>query len=244
MTYLCKTCKEHKPFTDFHKNKYTKTGYEYHCKQCESIKKKSLYHITKAGRDIKAELNKTLPIDINTTLVCTGCKQEKNILEFSVNNKSATGRVHQCKECTNTRMNSLKEKTQRNKGRRERLSSDINFKLACIMRTRLYIALKKNSKKGSSVKLLGCSIDYFKQYIESQFLDDMSWDNWGSVWHLDHILPMRCFDLTNLDELSKVCHHTNMQPLYASLNQEKSDQIVDEDWYIQRGVNRKSPTIS
>jgi hypothetical protein len=62
----------------------------------------------------------------------------------------------------------------------------------------LRTALKNNSKRGSAVKDLGCSIEELKIYLESKFLPGMSWDNWSpDGWHIDHIKPLSKFDLTD-----------------------------------------------
>lgn len=99
---------------------------------------------------------------------------------------------------------------------------DEKFRLARNLRKRLRSAMKDNFKTGSAVSDLGCSIEDFKLYLESKFSDGMSWDNYGREgWHIDHILPLSKFDLTNQEELKKACHYTNLQPLWARDNRRK-----------------------
>ena len=113
--------------------------------------------------------------------------------------------------------------------RKEKMKTDINFKLAVNIRGRLGKAVRYNYKSGSAVKELGCSISEFKAYIEKLFESEMNWSNWGrgpakTSWHLDHIKPLSLFDLSKLDELKKACHYSNMRPMWAEDNIKKGDK--------------------
>jgi len=81
------------------------------------------------------------------------------------------------------------------------------------------------SKIGSAVRDLGCTIPEFIKYIESKFQPGMSWDNYGKEWHLDHIIPLSNFDLTNSEQFRKATHYTNYQPLWKVDNFKKSNKI-------------------
>ena len=109
--------------------------------------------------------------------------------------------------------------------RKKRLSKDINFRISCNLRTRLYIALRNKTKSDSLTGLLGCSIDDFKEYIGSKFKEDMSWDNYGA-WHIDHVKPCASFDLSKEEEQKECFHYTNLQPLWAEDNLKKSSSII------------------
>ena len=98
-------------------------------------------------------------------------------------------------------------------------------KMRVLLRNRLNLAIKNNSKKGSAVSNLGCSIDEFIRFIEQKFTVEMTWDNWGKVWHLDHITPLSRFDLSDEIQFAKACHYTNMQPLFAIDNLKKGNSI-------------------
>lgn len=109
---------------------------------------------------------------------------------------------------------------------RERRKKDINYKIKCNLRNRLYCAVKTNQKLGSAVKDLGCSVEKFKLWIEMHWSKEMSWDNYGQKgWHIDHITPLCQFDLTDSYQFIKASHFTNLQPLWAEDNYSKNRKI-------------------
>ncbi len=85
-------------------------------------------------------------------------------------------------------------------------------------------AITNNQKSGSSVKDLGCTIIYLKQWLENQFKKGMNWGNHGE-WHIDHQIPLSIVDLTNIEDLKQVCHYTNLQPMWADENIKKGCSI-------------------
>ena len=95
--------------------------------------------------------------------------------------------------------------------------------LAARLRGRMHKALRGERSPGSAVRDLGCSIENFRLYIESKFYDGMSWDNQGA-WHLDHIVPLSSFNLTDRAQFLLAAHYTNYQPLWASENHRKSSK--------------------
>lgn len=127
----------------------------------------------------------------------------------------------------------LEIKEQQKEYMKNRRKIDINFKLGCNLRKRIWDALKGNNKSTRTMKLLGCSLDFFKEYFEKQFTKGMNWENYGSgwngkgmkQWHVDHIKPCASFDLTKPSEQHKCFHFSNLQPLWAKENLEKSDKF-------------------
>lgn len=105
---------------------------------------------------------------------------------------------------------------------RNRYKTDINYRLADNLRSRLNSVISRQDRAGSSVKDLGCTVEELKKHLESQFTEGMSWDNYGKGgWEIDHIQPLASFDLTNREDLLKACHYTNLQPLWARDNRSK-----------------------
>jgi hypothetical protein len=105
----------------------------------------------------------------------------------------------------------------------ERLKTDLVFKIKKYLRPRLRSAIKNNYKKGSAVQDLGCSVEFFKEYIGNQFQSGMTWDNWGE-WHLDHKRPLSSFDLSIREQFLQAVHFTNYQPLWAVDNLRKGSK--------------------
>jgi hypothetical protein len=99
----------------------------------------------------------------------------------------------------------------------ERLKTDINFKLRHYLAKRLYTVLQGIDKSESTIRLLGCSVDFLKQHLESKFVEGMSWSNYGK-WHIDHIRPCCSFDLSKPEEQRKCFNWNNLQPLWAKDN--------------------------
>ena len=107
---------------------------------------------------------------------------------------------------------------------KRRRESDPEFKLIWTLRSRLYQALRRGYKFTSAAELVGCSIPELKLKLEKQFTAEMTWDNHGTVWHIDHDRPCASFDLTKLDEQRECFHYTNLQPLLAKDNLKKGDR--------------------
>lgn len=136
------------------------------------------------------------------------------------------------------REESKREQRQEYKKRyaKERIQRDPQFKLACRVRSRLssYLRHYQAKKSAHTLDLLGCSIEDLVGHLESRWLPDMTWENYGMwrrgqpmTWHIDHIRPCASFDLSD-PEQQRICfHYTNLQPLWAIDNMSKNDRL---DW--------------
>lgn len=79
-------------------------------------------------------------------------------------------------------------------------------------------------KSSNSVELVGCSWVALRSHLENQFTDGMSWDNYGTAWHIDHIIPCAKFDLTKPEEQKACFHYSNLRPLCAKKNKQESSR--------------------
>ena len=106
-----------------------------------------------------------------------------------------------------------------------RTSTDPLFKLSRNLRSRLYSALKYQrqanykSSKPSTQDMIGCTFEFFKEYIENLFKPDMTWYN----VHIDHIIPLA--SATTEEELIGLMHYTNCQPLWPIENLSKGCRL-------------------
>lgn len=211
----CTNCKEELLLSFFHKNSKLPSGHYYVCKKCRKLKseknkeKLSAYHkknYKKNSEKIKKRSQDRRLKNPEQTKIYFKKYRVKNLETLALYKK---------------------EYYEKNKAKifqkiKQRSKEDIVFRLKSQLRSRLRKALKRNSKKGSAVEDLGCSIVSLKNYLQNKFKPGMSWDNWSlKGWHIDHIVPLSAFDLTVEEELKKACHYTNLQPLWAKDNHSK-----------------------
>lgn len=214
MEKRCCICKNDLPIGNFGKDKSRGDGYEAKCKVC----KKEISDIyRKTSKDKIAAYEES--------------RKEAKRQYNRIYQKQNKDRINQQKK-DQRRINPIKFRERY----KNRFHTDSQFRLAQNIRTRIRKALERNSKSGKSLDLLGCTILELKVYLENRFLPTMTWENYGALWHIDHIKPCSSFDLTNEGEQRKCFHYTNLQPLFAVTtiidgveyigNLEKSDKLV------------------
>ena len=100
----------------------------------------------------------------------------------------------------------------------------LRHRLSC--RLREVLKFKSLIKNKTHNDIIGCSPEFLKEYLENQFAEGMSWDNHGQYsWHIDHIIPLSSAKTD--EEIYKLCHYTNLQPLWAEENLKKSNKILN-----------------
>lgn len=117
-----------------------------------------------------------------------------------------------------------KLRAYRNEYVKNRMNTDLNYKIKRNCSIRISKAIQRGNKSASTMKLIGCSISNLMSHLESQFTDGMNWGNYGE-WHIDHIIPCASFDLTKDEEQKKCFNYKNLQPLWAEDNLKKSDRL-------------------
>jgi hypothetical protein len=194
---LCDKCSQSKPIDKYRKycgNSYSKT-----CKKClneiDKIRKKNL-------RQKKAETH---------LAKCEKCNEEKTLKDFSKLKK-----FYKKKICLSCYPIFLKE--QKTEWCRKERISNINYRLKKSLAARLRTVLIKND---STMNYIGCNIQYLREWFEYNFTSEMNWDNYGSYWSIDHIIPVCKFDLTVEDEKCKCWNWSNLMPVTVNYNSSK-----------------------
>ena len=187
------------------------------------------------------------------TKVCSKCGIKRNIIEFRKDITKKDGLRPDCKLCVKNyemtqRVNNptlmsekLKKfykdnpekrkeyrknyKPRKREQRKERRNTDPIFNLTNRMRGRLrkYLIILNISKKNKTFEIVGCSPQFLKEHLEKKFVDGMNLEN-RSEWHIDHKIPLS--SAKTEEELYKLCHYTNLQPLWAEENLKKSNKII------------------
>ena len=187
---------------------------------------------------------------------CTKCNTIKSFKDYTPQKAGFMGLRSQCKECdleydkqyqSQTGIRAKRDKTNNSKQYRKkyiaenidwwrkyereyrsnRRKEDMFFKIKGNMSGRLSDLINKRNLSVNTLELIGCDRETFISYIEKQFTEGMTWENYGlKGWHVDHIVPLSSFDLTIESEVKKACHYTNLQPLWWKDNLEKGNKVI------------------
>jgi len=217
-TKVCTGCGETKPATTefWHKQKRGKYGVMSLCKECRNKSRRKEGGII----DIEERFKRGMKVCPRRDCVFNGKEQPLDNFHKCQNNKH--GRTTKCKSCC--RKYNIKNRKRHADRMRERIRNDINYRIEKNLRKRLWDAIKGNNKSASTIKLLGCAVEYLKNHLESQFTEGMNWDNYGK-WHIDHIIPCASFDFTDPFQQRECFHFSNLQPLWAEDNLKKGSNL-------------------
>jgi len=154
-------------------------------------------------------------------------KNKEKIKEYNKNYKN----IHkeEIKEY-NKEYNVNNRKTIQNrqtKNNKERRTNDIKYKLTINLRNRIKKFFK--GEEISSSKYIECSIENFKSWISYQFEYDMSFENYGTLWHLDHVIPCSLFNFNNEIEKYYCFNWSNYRPLYKEKNLSRQNKLSYKD---------------
>ena len=227
ITKICSKCKLEKTIGDFAKHPQTKDGLQCRCNQCRKIDRKKHYEANK-----KTIIDKSKNYREKNREKLTQYSKEyyninrENLLNnkkeyYKKNSKIIYSKLLIYNEKNKTKVNQYKNTYQKKKKKISPL-----YKVKVLMRDRLNKFFKYSTinKNNSTIDIIGCTPKELKEFLEKKFVDGMNWENHGLYgWHIDHIIPLS--SAKSEEELIKLCHYTNLQPLWAKDNLKKYNNL-------------------
>jgi len=233
MEKICKKCNISRDLISFNKDNRNPNGRRNVCKFCKSpealekiriYKKEYSKKYRENNREYFQDYIKKYLIENSNTILENKKEYYKNnrekILEYYHKNKEVLAISN--KKWRDNNKEELKKYKREYESRRK--SKDKLYKLSRSIRSLISISFKNKYtlKSKKTIEILGCSFEEFKLYIEGKFDINMNWENYGTYWHLDHMIPISWAE--NEEELIKLNHYTNYQPLYWEENLRKGNR--------------------
>lgn len=224
----CTICESEKPYSEFHRQRGRRDGYGDWCKPCKSERKRQQYQANPhKARAYMAAYRAANPEKVAEAKKAARLKKldEYKAKEARNYRKNRDKILAYSKEYRRKNWPMVLAKNTRYK--RERLRADPLYRMQYSMRCRIFQAFRAQgyAKGGKTSKLLGCDWDELMQHMAAQFQHGMTLDNYGE-WHVDHIIPVS--SAKDADELTRLCHYSNLQPLWAADNLSKGSQMPDD----------------
>jgi hypothetical protein len=214
----CTKCLIIKPINFFYKNKKSKDGFRSNCVECMNqyklLNKDKIKEQVK-NYNSKRKVQKKLWAEKNKDKVNKSREKwkSKNIESRNEYVKSYNKDYYEKNKKTRLEYSKQKQKEYRKNNPLYKIKSNLR------RRINRYIT----SKTKSTELILGITYDEFIVYLESKFTEGMSLDKIGKEIHIDHIIPLS--SAKTEEELYKLCHYTNLQPLWAKDNLVKSNKL-------------------
>ena len=116
-------------------------------------------------------------------------------------------------------------KIRRKEQEKDRYNSSASHRINKCISSQIYHSIK--DKQGDSWReLVGYGTDELKSHLENLFKEGMTWENHGSFWHMDHVIPLSWFNFEskNDPEFKLAWKLENLQPLKAIDNLRKNNR--------------------
>ena len=116
---------------------------------------------------------------------------------------------------------------------RQKRKTDCIFNISCKIRQKTNYGFKSHINKMNI--LIGCSNYHLRKWIIYQLHGDMTLENYGKIWCLDHCYPL---SKINEFEMNKYINWINIRPMYIRDNIIKGDKI-DHRLYLLQQIKAK-----
>ena len=214
MSKICIKCDIEKEINsdNFPKDKKCSDGYRNVCKECCNSRNRELFKIGSLSVDKKKERMRQY------------MKKKRKDPEFNKSERKKERERNKERRKTDPeyRKKINKKKYER---RKKKMENDPVYRFKIKIRKRIRSILKDRgyTKKSKTHEILGISYEEFNLHMERQFVKGMTWDNYGE-WHIDHIIPLATAICE--DDVIRLNHYTNLQPLWAEDNIRKGSKIL------------------
>jgi hypothetical protein len=176
-------------------------------------------------------------------IICNVCKERKTDFrinrgkcmdcerEHGRNYRKTTDKAKIWSENNRERMSELqhnwydKNKKEIRKQLNERMSSDENFKEIMTHRHSLCRILRGVTNKS---KYLNCNSKQLQDWLSFKFTEEMTLDNYGEVWTIDHVIPVNLV-LRGTIEKDICFDYLNLQPVLKNDNLRKNKHVTLEE---------------
>jgi hypothetical protein len=195
------------PCKNGHINKrYVNTGICYECKR-NLNKQCNKRNPERQKRNTKSNYNK------NKTKIL---KRSKTWVE---NNREKSNQYKNNWKVNHKEQNLKQARDYQNKQRK-----DPYKRVSMNMSKAIWECLKKNKNNTTWLSFVEFSIDDLIKHLENKFTTEMTWENYGIYWHIDHIKPLSWFNLET--EFKDAWALSNLQPLEATKNLSKGNRYI------------------
>jgi hypothetical protein len=228
----CGKCKQFNPLDNYGKSKQTWDKLRGTCKEC--LKKENLKNKEKRRQYNKEYWEKTKAQQQTKNKIWRENNKEyikKKNKEYRLKN----GKEYDKKQWQKRKNDEeYKEKNREYKKLwcREQRKNNHQYKIQYNISRRIRELLNNDNaslKTLSSSKYIGCSTLQLQCHLEKKFQDGMTWNNYGRMWHIDHIIPCSSFNLKRDIEKMACFYYKNLQPMWATENIKKSNNYCETD---------------
>jgi hypothetical protein len=110
---------------------------------------------------------------------------------------------------------------------------DTSIRIIHALQSRISPLIKGVYHSCTLAEYLGCSHDYFLQWIQWQLYGPMTMENYGTIWHIDHCNPCDNFNLNLLEDAMSCFNWRNLRPLLQETNLKKHNKVQPRELVLQ-----------